>query len=226
MELSVLIVDDDPKIAEIHRHYTEKVDGFSVCGISDSLDDAVKMAEILEPDLILLDLYFPEGLGLNVLWKVRSEQQACDVIMITAAKEIEPLQQALRGGVFDYIVKPVMFPRFKDALEKFRSHRLRMQSGFPVDQQHIDQLLHPYRDNNPGEPEHPKGIDPLTLKKISQIFEQDNSDGFSAEEVGEQTGVSRTTARRYLEYLTANGKLTADLVYGAVGRPERRYFPL
>ncbi|PLX95744.1 MAG: two-component system response regulator [Desulfuromonas sp.] len=226
MELTVLIVDDDPKIAEIHRHYTEKIEGFSVCGISDSLDDAIKMAEILEPDLILLDLYFPEGLGLDVLWKVRSEQQACDVIMITAAKEIEPLQQALRGGVFDYIVKPVMFPRFKDALEKFRAHRLRLQDGFPVDQRHIDQLLHPYRESNPGEPEHPKGIDPLTLKKISGIFEQDCAEGFSAEEVGEQTGVSRTTARRYLEYLTANGKLAAELVYGAVGRPERRYFPL
>jgi two-component system CitB family response regulator/two-component system response regulator DcuR len=226
MDLSVLIVDDDPKIAEIHRHYTDKVEGFAVRGIADSLDDAVKLAEILEPDLILLDLYFPEGLGLDVLWKVRSQRQACDVIMITAAREIEPLQEALRGGVFDYIVKPVMFSRFKDALEKFRAHRTRLQDGFPVDQQHIDRLLHPYRETSPGAPQHPKGIDPLTLKKISEIFARDCSDGFSAEEVGERTGVSRTTARRYLEYLTASGTLTAELVYGAVGRPERRYFPL
>ena len=226
MELQVLIVDDDPKIAEIHHHYTEKVEGFTVCGISDSLDDAVKMAEILKPDLILLDLYFPEGLGLDVLWKVRSERQACDVIMITAAKEIEPLQEAMYGGVFDYIVKPVMFPRFKDALEKFREHRARLQDGFPINQQHVDRLMHPYKETNAGEPEHPKGIDPLTLKKIGRIFERDCPNGFSAEDVGGQTGVSRTTARRYLEYLTANGKLSADLVYGAVGRPERRYFPL
>jgi len=224
MELSVLIVDDDPKIAEIHRHYTEKVAGFGVCGISDSLQDAVKMAEILEPDLILLDLYFPEGLGLEVLWKVRAQRRACDVIMITAAKEIEPLQEAMRGGVFDYIVKPVMFPRFRESLEKFREHRVRLQSGLPIDQQQNDRLLHPYKGSAPGEPEHPKGIDPLTLKKITRIFAQDRPDGLSAEEVGSQTGVSRTTARRYLEYLTANGKLSAELDYGAVGRPERRYF--
>jgi len=225
MELSVLIVDDDPKIAEIHRHYTEKVEGFAVCGTSDSLEDAVKMTEILEPDLILLDLYFPEGLGLDILWKVRSKRQACDVIMITAARELGPIQEAMRGGVFDYIVKPVMFPRFKEALEKFRDHRTRLQDGFPVDQQYIDRLLHPYKESNPGEPNLPKGIDPLTLRKISQTFDQGDPDGLSAEEVGAQTGVSRTTARRYLEYLTANGELTADLVYGAVGRPERRYFP-
>ena len=224
MILTVLIVDDDPKIAEIHRHYTEKVDGFTVCGISDSLADAITMAGILEPDLILLDLYFPEGRGLDVLWKVRSKKQACDVIMITAAKEIEPLQEAMRGGVFDYIVKPVMFPRFREALEKYREHRLRLQSGVPVDQQQIDRLLHPYRDNKPGEPEHPKGIDPLTLKKITRIFTRDCPEGLSAEEVGAQTGVSRTTARRYLEYLTARGQLQAELVYGAVGRPERKYF--
>lgn len=226
MELSVLIVDDDPKIAEIHRHYTEKIEGFTVCGIADSLDDAVKMADILEPDLILLDLYFPEGLGLDVLWKVRSKRQACDVIMITAAKEIGPLQDAMRGGVFDYIVKPVMFPRFKEAIEKFREHRARLDEGFQVDQQQIDRLLHPYKESSPGEPVLPKGIDPLTLKKITQIFAEDCPDGFSAEEVGEKTGVSRTTARRYLEYMTVKGQLTAELVYGAVGRPERRYFPL
>lgn len=226
MELSVLIVDDDPKIAEIHRHYTEKVEGFTVCGIADSLDDAVKMADILEPDLILLDLYFPEGLGLDVLWKVRSKRQACDVIMITAAKEIGPLQEAMRGGVFDYIVKPVMFPRFKEAMGKFREHRTRLDEGFQVDQHQIDRLLHPYKESSPGEPTHPKGIDPLTLKKITQIFAEKCPDGYSAEEVGEKTGVSRTTARRYLEYMTVKGQLTAELVYGAVGRPERRYFPL
>ena len=83
MAFSVLIVDDDPKIAEIHRHFTEKVTGFSVCGIADSLADAEKMAQLLEPDLVLLDLYFPEGLGTEVLWKIRSRRQATDIILIT-----------------------------------------------------------------------------------------------------------------------------------------------
>lgn len=224
MELKVLIVEDDPKIAEIHRHFTEKVDHFSVCGIAGTLEDAGKMNELLEPDLILLDLHFPEGSGTEILWKVRKAQQATDIILITAAKELEPLQEAMRGGVFDYILKPVMFPRFREALERFYSHRSQMTNDTTLDQQVVDRLLHPYKDTSSGEPEYPKGIDPLTLKKINAVFDQPHPDGFSAEEVGVQIGASRTTARRYLEYLTAGGQLSAELIYGAVGRPERKYF--
>ncbi len=224
MVFSVLIVDDDPKIAEIHRHFTEKIDGFTVCGIAGTLEDAEKMTELLEPDLILLDLYFPEGLGTEVLWKVRARRQATDIILITAAKELEPLQEAMRGGVFDYIIKPVMFPRFQEALERFRSHRQQLQSETTLNQQDVDRLLHLHKDSSPGEPQYPKGIDPLTLKKIRTVFKQPHPEGFSAEEVGQQIGASRTTARRYLEYLTAAGQLRAELIYGAVGRPERKYF--
>lgn len=224
MDFNVLIVEDDPKIAEIHRHFTEKVDGFHVCGIADSLADAEKMAQLLEPDLLLLDLYFPEGLGTEVLWKLRARRQATDVILITAAKELEPLQEAMRGGVFDYIIKPVMFPRFKEALERFRGHHQQLQTDSTLNQQDVDRLLHPYKDTSPGEPQYPKGIDPLTLKKIRAVFEQPHLEGLSADEVGQQIGASRTTARRYLEHLTAGGQLTAELIYGAVGRPERKYF--
>ena len=224
MTLQVLIVDDDPRIAEIHRHFTEKVEHFNVCGIAGTLEDAEKMSEVLQPDLILLDFYFPEGKGTEVLWNLRSRHQATDVILITAAKELEPLQDAMRGGAFDYILKPVMFPRFREALERFREHRIRMAAEATLDQQGVDRLLHPYKDNRPGEPEHPKGIDPLTLKKIIAVFSRPHPEGLSAEEVRLQIGTSRTTARRYLEYLTASGHLQAELVYGAVGRPERKYF--
>ena len=224
MEFNVLIVEDDPKIAEIHRHFTEKVAGFKVIGIAESLIDAEKMCELFEPDLILLDLYFPEGLGTEILWQVRASRQATDVILITAAKELEPLQEAMRGGVFDYILKPVMFNRFKEALERFREHRRKLQTEINLNQNDIDRLLHPYKDSRPGEPELPKGIDRLTLKKVQKAFEPPHSDGLSAEELGDKIGTSRTTARRYLEYLTVGGQLSAELVYGEVGRPERRYF--
>lgn len=224
MTFTVLIVDDDPKIAEIHRHFTEKVAGFEVVGIADSLDDAEKMSQLLEPDLVLLDYYFPEGYGTDILWRIRGEQLATDIIMITAAKESETLQEAMRGGVFDYIIKPVMFPRFEEALLRFQNHRRQLQSEDKFSQQDIDRLLHPYKGSQPGEPSLPKGVDPLTLKKIRSVFEKPHPDGLSAEEVGESIGTSRTTARRYLEYLASTGQLSAELVYGAVGRPERKYF--
>jgi response regulator of citrate/malate metabolism len=56
------------------------------------------------------------------------------------------------------------------------------------------------------------------------VFATYTSAGFSAEEVGELIGASRSTARRYLEYMTTTGEVYADVVYGSVGRPERHYF--
>lgn len=222
-DLKVLIIEDDLRIAEIHRHFTEKIPGFVVCGIAETLNDAEKMMDLLEPDLLLLDLHFPDGSGMDILWSLRKRRQKTDVILITAARESQTLQDAMRGGIFDYIIKPVMFSRFAEAFERFQQHRNLNQQNL-LDQQTVDRLLHPGRETAAGEPLTPKGIDPLTLKKIEEIFSHDCQQGLSAEDVGEKIGASRTTARRYLEYLTSTGQLNADVIYGTVGRPERRYF--
>lgn len=67
----------------------------------------------------------------------------------------------------------------------------------------------------------PKGIDSVTLDKIRALFS--GAESITADEAGERIGASRTTARRYLEYLISSGELQADLNYGTVGRPERCY---
>ena len=57
----------------------------------------------------------------------------------------------------------------------------------------------------------------------SAIKEYDG-ESLSAEELGNRIGMSRTTARRYLEYLASIDWVKPNLVYGSVGRPERLYF--
>jgi len=115
----VLIVEDDERISEIHRRFTQKVSGFEVVGIANSILEGKEMCDILDPDLILLDLYFPDGYGIDLLRQVRSRHQEVDLILITAAKEVTPLKEAIRGGVFDYIIKPVVFSRFRESMEKY-----------------------------------------------------------------------------------------------------------
>src|SRR5512137_2241229 len=105
--IRVLIVDDDARISELHHRLTERMDGFEVVGIANTLADAEEMTEVLAPDLVLLDLFFPEGNGLDLLRRLRAGAIPIDVILITAAREMTALKEALRGGVFDYIVKPV-----------------------------------------------------------------------------------------------------------------------
>ncbi len=226
--ISIVIAEDDHKIAEIQRRFIERIEGFEVLGIAHSTVDAQDMVEVLEPNLLLLDIHFPEGNGLELLRKIRSSKSATDVILITAAKDVTSLTEALHSGVFDYILKPLVFDRLQSALQNYRDHSkklsaLEAKSQTSLDQSTVDLLLP--RSNSQTKSANaslPKGIDPLTLEKIRNIFSQ-GSAGHTAEQMGDLVGSSRTTARRYLEYLVSNSELRADVSYGSVGRPERFY---
>jgi len=223
-DLTVLIVEDDVKISKIHSMFVERIEGFTVAGIANTLNDAKNMADILEPDVILLDLYFPEeGSGMDILYDLRSSGSPVDVILITAAKEAKSLQAAIRGGVFDYLIKPVVFERFEESLNGLKEHREEFENIENLDQHNVDNFFSKKKTVEDADIV-PKGIDMLTLKKIKSTFANEPENGCSAETVGELVGVSRSTARRYLEYLISTDYLFADQIYGTVGRPERKYF--
>ncbi len=219
----VLVVDDDHRISELHRRFVEKLIDFEVIGVANTIADATELVEVLQPDLVLLDLFFPEGNGMDLLKQIRSGEQPCDVILITAAREMSSLQEALRGGVFDYMIKPVYFPRFQDALQKFHDYFCHLQKGGALEQKDVDRLLHAQRTAETETGGIPKGVDALTLSKVRKVFDDPNIGDLNAEEVGKAIGIGRSTARRYLEFLATEGFLKADLIYGVVGRPERRY---
>ncbi|KEF31387.1 Transcriptional regulatory protein CitB, DpiA [Marinobacter nitratireducens] len=221
--IRILIVEDDRKIAEIQRRFVERLEGLELCGIAHTMADARDLVEVMSPDLILLDVYFPDGNGLDLLRELRAIDSSSDVILITAAKEVETLRSALRGGVFDYILKPLVFERLQDAISRYRDHLNRLSGLHQLAQKEVDALLprSSGEDETPKEERLPKGIDALTLNKIRAVAARGGQ--WSAEEVGAEMGASRTTARRYLEYLVGTGELSAEVTYGSVGRPERRY---
>lgn len=222
--ITTLIVEDDVKIAEIQRIFTEKIEGYTVVGIAHSIAEAEEMVRVLEPDLVLLDIFFPDGNGIDLLWKIRNTMKKTDVVLITAAKEVAFFEEALRGGVFDYILKPLAFNRFEKTLKTYKRQRNKLNTISTMSQKEVDRLLHQENKIVAGHAEMPKGIDPITLKKVESIFDSlGEGDGISAEQAGGLIGVSRTTSRRYLEYLVAGGVVTADLCYRAQGRPERVY---
>ncbi len=221
--ITTLIVEDDPKIAEIQRIFTEKVTGYTVVGIAHTLTEAEELIAILEPELVLLDIFFPDGNGIDLLWKIRAEYKKTDVVLITAAKEVEFFEEGMRGGVFDYILKPLVFNRFATTLEKYSKHREKLNRMQKLSQQDVDRLLRQSSKSEAVKNELPKGIDSITLEKITGLMESVGTIGISAEKAGTNIGVSRTTSRRYLEYLVSSGMVVADLDYGTMGRPERLY---
>ncbi|MCO4205274.1 response regulator [Aeromonas taiwanensis] len=217
--IKILIVEDDPAIAEIHRRFVQRLPGFDVLGVALNLFDAREQIAILKPDLVLLDVWLPDGEGFCLLRELRQAGASLDVILLTAAREASALQEAMRLGVVDFILKPVVFERLRDTLEKYRQSIAALAALADIDQQAVDALL--------GMPLQqvaaaglPKGIDGITLQRVLAALA---AEGASAEEIGTRIGVSRTTARRYLEFLVGQQLASPELEYGTVGRPERRY---
>lgn len=222
--IRVVIAEDDKQIAEIQKRFLERIDGFELAGLAHGLEETEDLIEILKPDLLLLDIQFPSGTGLDLLRKLRAQNSSVDIILITAAKEVKTLREALRGGIFDYILKPLVFERLQATLYNYREQIQKLESIQSIDQRDVDTIL-PRKGASKKKSRDgrlPKGIDGITLEKIRSTLNH-SSPPLSAEEVGEIIGASRTTARRYLEYLVGTNELIAEVRYGSVGRPERKY---
>lgn len=219
-KIKIVIVEDDIGIAEIHRRNLDKIGYVEVIGIAASKEEATTLFDVLNPDLVLLDIYLPDGNGLDILRELRQKESSPDVILITADRDVNTLQEAMRGGVVDYLLKPVIFSRLEDSINKYLSQKEQFINRVDIDQTMVDAMLHSTTTTPVARL--PKGIDGVTLEKVRQLFV--NEKQLTADQAGELIGASRTTARRYLEYLISSGELSADLSYGSVGRPERTYF--
>nr|WP_066057885.1 response regulator [Robertmurraya korlensis] len=225
---SVLIVEDDFRVAEVNRQYVEKVEGFLVQNVVNSGKEALKYLKSTKciPDLILLDIYIPDVEGLDLLWQIRNAYHGIDIIAVTAAKEVEIIQEALRGGIFDFIIKPFDHVRFEQTLKRYKEFRQLLDVNKELCQGDID-LIKGFKES-PGSDStmitnHPKGIEPITLNEITRLFEEKKVEEITASELSILIGTSRSTARRYLEYLVMKNKIETKLIYGSVGRPERKY---
>jgi response regulator of citrate/malate metabolism len=215
----VLVVDDDFMVAEIHRRFVDRVDGFHAAGVARTGAEALTMAADLRPDLILLDVYLPDMTGLDVLQRLRSGGDRVGVIMITAARELDTVAGALDGGAADYLIKPFEFDQFAAKLQAFAARDDALRSAAGVDQSLIDSLFGGSAPTRIGE-SLPKGLGAETGELVLDAVQ--SAGEVSAAECAELVGISRVSARRYLEHFLSTGALQLRLQYGA-GRPERRY---
>lgn len=222
-QIEILIVEDDKRISDIHRRFIEKLEGFKVIGSAYTGEEAKDWIISYMPDLILLDVYLPDTLGTDLLAIIQEHSPDTDIIFITAAAESEIVKKAFRGGVADYILKPLTFEKFKESLLLYKTKRDILTGSGRVQEDLIKSLWNNTSSVPSSEEAPPKGIDPITREKVVNHMKKVN-DGITAEALGLEVGVSRSTARRYLEYLVSEKLVYAELIYGSVGRPERRYF--
>jgi response regulator of citrate/malate metabolism len=219
--IQTLVVDDDFRVADLHCAYVERVNGFAVAGRVHTGAEALHAVDELRPDLVLLDIYLPDISGLEVLQQLREDDHPpVDVISITASREVESLRAAMRGGVVHYLIKPFLFATFEEKLLSYAAAHARMTRIGQAEQTDVDRIFGALRTAR-NEPL-PKGLSDSTLELIVQALSRSQS-GLAAAAVADAAGVSRVTARRYLDHLCQLGKAELTMRYGGPGRPEHRY---
>lgn len=219
--IRTVVVDDDFRVAALHKAYTEQVPGFVVVAVAGSGAEALEAVAEAAPDLVLLDIYLPDMSGLDVLRILRERGgSALDVIAITAARDVETLRSAMQGGVLHYLIKPFRFNAFHEKLQSYAALRSKMAKLSEAGQDDVDRL---YRILWSGQDEDlPKGLSRPTLDLVGKALAESDS-GLTAAEVGRRAGLSRVTARRYLDHLCRLGRVEVAVRYGSPGRPEHRY---
>ena len=210
-DLSVLVVEDDFRVANMHAGIIEALPGFTVADIANTLAAARKSEPV---DLALVDVYLPDGSGIDLIRELR-----CDSIVLSAATETDTIRAAMAAGALSYLVKPFAPTELAARLAGYARYR-RILSGSPLGQADVDAALDALRPRIAAQvsPAAPSPTKDLVLEALA------GADGpMSEAEVAAAIGVSRATAQRYLAGLATSDEVKVGLRYGTTGRPEQEF---
>lgn len=216
--ITVLVVDDDFRVARIHSAFVDRVEGFRTVGVAHTGAEALHAARTLGPDLILLDLYLPDVFGLDLINRMRVAGVDSDVIVISAANESHTVERAVKLGVASYLLKPFTRDDLASRLTEYRSQHPSGRHRTLGHQAEVDRIF----GRTEGVAALPKGMSAETADLVLGALRAQVTE-ISAQECADAIGVSRVSARRYLEHFVQQGLLQVSLRYGSPGRPERRY---
>lgn len=217
--IRVLIVEDDPMVADINTRYIQRLPGFQVVErLSNGQESLRYLEEHPQVDLLILDVYMPKMDGLQMLEELRGRFNEIDVIFVTAAKEKRVIRRGLELGAVDYLIKPFTFERIQLALEKYQQRYAFFHGTESMNQSEVDRLF----ELGP-KARLPKGINSMTLERVRALVRAAPGKVLDLHGMAGQLSVSLVTLRLYLDYLVEQGVLVKENAYGAVGRPTYQY---
>ncbi|XVL44811.1 response regulator [Staphylococcus equorum] len=221
--LNILIVEDDPMVAQINQQFIKKIDDQTSVDIASNVKEAITHIENKEIDLLLLDIYMPEENGLTFLKYVREQGYKIDAILITAATDVEEIQTAFRYGAVDYLIKPFDFERFQQSLLRYKKGLTFFNKTSSINQTDIDaEFLNKEVVDRDSELKLPKGVTEATLQVIIDKMKSFEENEFSTDDISKRVNISRVSVRKYLKFLTDIEVLEESLNYG-IGRPINFY---
>lgn len=228
--MKIMIIEDDPMVRMIIEAFIEKVGNFNIVSQASDIDEAQAFLEDNEVDLILLDVFLPLGSGIDLLKWIREKEIEVDAILITAENTKTSIKEAFRFGAIDYIVKPFVFERFKEALDNFVFRHQGLIGQDDIKQEDIDKYIKGLKVENLKDDTNivydgvnlARGLNVNTYNRVYNFMKTQN-DEVTADFVASEVGLARVTVRRYLDYMAKEDKITLIQSYGKIGRPTHFY---
>lgn len=210
-DIRVLIVDDDFRVGGIHRDIVADRAGFTALAPVRSIDAARAALRGDAADLLLADVYLPDGDGIDL---VRSA--GIDAFVLSAASDAATVRRAFRAGALGYLVKPFDTRSLGERLDRYARYRNLVGTDRALSQDEIDRaaaIVHGAADT--------ASVSRSATEQL--ILGALGDEEASAAEIADRAGISRATAQRHLSTLATRGLVDVGLRYGATGRPEHRY---
>jgi response regulator of citrate/malate metabolism len=210
--LTVLVVDDDFRVANMHAGIVNALPGFTVAATANTLAAAREADSV---DLALVDVYLPDGSGVDFVRELR-----CDSFILSAATEAETIRAAVAAGALSYLVKPFVPTDLAARLAGYARYR-KILSGSNLSAHDVDAALDALRPAVAAQQPSVTATSPTRQLVLQALRAADGP--MSSAEVATAIGVSRATAQRYLATLAAAGEVKTRLRYGTTGRPEQEF---
>ncbi len=209
--LRVLVVDDDFRVAGLHRDIVAARPGYRALETVRTLAEAAEAVRTDRPDLMLVDAYLPDGDGIAFV-----RDSGVDALVLSAATDATTVRRALRSGALGYLVKPFERRALTDLLDRYARFRNLLDERRTVSQEEIDRALALLRSGGDAPSVSRSATEQVILEALADAEA-------SAAEIADRAGVSRATAQRHLSALAGRGVVDVRLRYGTTGRPEHRY---
>ncbi len=211
-ELTVLVVDDDFRVANMHAGIVGALPGFRVTATANTLAGARKAGPV---DLALVDVYLPDGSGIDFVRELDG-----DSMVLTAATEAATIRAAMSAGALSYLVKPFPPTDLAARLAGYARYR-KILAGTNLGADDVDAALDALRPRLAAS--QAATVAPSPTKQLVLQALRTSDRPMSSAEVSAAIGVSRATAQRYLANLAGSGEVTIGLRYGTTGRPEQEF---
>ena len=183
--IRVMIVDDHEIVRRGVSEIIDRADGMEVVAEAGGRAEAVRRAELMRPDVVLVDLQLPDGTGIELMHELRDLVPDAFPIVLTSFDDDDALAEALEAGARAYLLKTIHGAEISDVVRAVASGRVLLDERTVTRRRadHDD----PTADLTNAE------------RKVLDLI----GDGMSNREIGERLGVAEKTVKNHITSLLA-----------------------